>query len=137
MDGRKPTATSAMSRSNTNQTQHLSDAQRLEKKQQQTVDVEEEYMKLNPWYNEQKEKPVFGLGQPLPHTMRRGMWWGRSDLKKKLDKLKEEENQIREEMEGPQYSEKGECDIETEPWSQARHRQFLLLTCQNRLWSRF
>jgi aquaglyceroporin related protein len=56
--------------------------QRLEKAQQQVVDIENEYFALNPWYNEQKEKPVFGLGQPLPHTMRRGMRWGREDLKK-------------------------------------------------------
>jgi aquaglyceroporin related protein len=61
--------------------------QRLEKAQQQVIDIENEYFALNPWYNEQKEKPVFGLGQPLPHTIRRGMTWGRGDLKK----LKEEE----------------------------------------------
>lgn len=95
-----------MSRNNTNQTQRTSDAQRLEKKQQQTVDVEAEYMALNPWYNEQKDKPVFGLGQPLPHTMRRGMWWGRSDLKKKLDSLKEEEDQLRQIMEEPEHAER-------------------------------
>jgi aquaglyceroporin related protein len=60
--------------------------QRLEKAQQQVVDIENEYFALNPWYNEQKEKPVFGLGQPLPHTMRRGMRWGREDLKKLKEK---------------------------------------------------
>jgi aquaglyceroporin related protein len=63
--------------------------QRLEKAQQQMIDIENEYFTLNPWYNEQKEKPVFGLGQPLPHTIRRGMTWGRGDLKK----LKEEEEE--------------------------------------------
>jgi aquaglyceroporin related protein len=67
------------------------DTQRLEKKQQQLVDVENEYFRLNPWYNQQKEKPVFGLGQPLPHTMRRGMWWGKSDLKKRMEELQAEQ----------------------------------------------
>ncbi|KAJ8105687.1 hypothetical protein OPT61_g10030 [Boeremia exigua] len=80
-----------MERSITNQTAGTNDTQRLEKKQQQLVDVENEYFQLNPWYNQQKEKPVFGLGQPLPHTMRRGMWWGKSDLKKKMEDLKNEE----------------------------------------------
>ncbi|XPS75313.1 hypothetical protein M3J09_007416 [Ascochyta lentis] len=83
-----------MERTQTNQTAGTSDTQRLEKKQQQLVDVENEYFKLNPWYNQQKEKPVFGLDQPLPHTMRRGMWWGKSDLKKKWEDLKAEENDL-------------------------------------------
>ena len=85
-----------MERSETNQTARTSDTQRLEKKQQQLVDVENEYFKLNPWYNQQKEKPVFGLGQPLPHTMRRGMWWGKSDLKKKMEDLEAEKNDLQE-----------------------------------------
>lgn len=79
-----------MERSVTNQTTGTNDTQRLEKKQQQLVDVENEYFKLNPWYNQQDDKPVFGLGQPLPHTMRRGMWWGKSDLKKKMEDLEAE-----------------------------------------------
>lgn len=81
---------STMERSDTNATAGMSDTQRLEKKQQQLVDVENEYFKLNPWYNQQKEKPVFGLGQPLPHTMRRGMWWGKSDLRKRMEELQAE-----------------------------------------------
>jgi aquaglyceroporin related protein len=85
-----------MERTETNQTTGTSDTQRLEKKQQQLVDVENEYFKLNPWYNQQKEKPVFGLGQPLPHTMRRGMWWGKSDLRKRLEDLKAEEKDLQE-----------------------------------------
>ncbi|KAJ4362778.1 hypothetical protein N0V95_001270 [Ascochyta clinopodiicola] len=91
---RNDTRRSNMERSQTNQTAGTSDTQRLEKKQQQLVDVENEYFRLNPWYNQQKEKPVFGLGQPLPHTMRRGMWWGKSDLKKRLDDLKAEEEDL-------------------------------------------
>ncbi|KAI4912395.1 uncharacterized protein J4E92_010025 [Alternaria infectoria] len=62
---------------------------RPEKKQQQTVDVENDYFSLNPWYNEQKSKPVFGLGAPLPRTVRKGMWWGRGDLRKSLYRVDE------------------------------------------------
>ncbi|USP74583.1 hypothetical protein yc1106_01857 [Curvularia clavata] len=60
---------------------------RPEKKQQQVVDVDNDYFALNPWYNEQKQKPVFGLGAPLPRTVRRGMWWGRGDMRKSLYKI--------------------------------------------------
>ncbi|EFQ93612.1 hypothetical protein PTT_08938 [Pyrenophora teres f. teres 0-1] len=67
---------------------------RPEKKQQQTVDVENDYFTLNPWYNEQKLKPVFGLGAPLPRTVRRGMWWGRGDLRKSLYKVEEDEDGV-------------------------------------------
>jgi aquaglyceroporin related protein len=62
---------------------------RAEKKQEQTVDVANEYFALNPWYNQQKDKPVFGLAAPLPRTVRRGMWWGRGDMRKSLDKVNE------------------------------------------------
>jgi|TARA_R110002003_G_scaffold32_4_gene1926 aquaglyceroporin related protein len=62
---------------------------RAEKKREQTVDVENEYFALNPWYNQQKDKPVFGLAAPLPRTVRRGMWWGRGDMRKSLDKVNE------------------------------------------------
>jgi aquaglyceroporin related protein len=85
---------SAMERNDTNLTAQTSDTQRLEKKQQQLVDVEHEYFRLNPWYNQQKEKPVFGLGQPLPHTMRRGMWWGKSDLKQRMEELQSEQEDL-------------------------------------------
>jgi aquaglyceroporin related protein len=64
---------------------------RPEKKQRQTVDVDNDYFALNPWYNEQKSKPVFGLGAPLPHTVRHGMWWGRGDLRKSLYKVDEDQ----------------------------------------------
>lgn len=64
---------------------------RPEKKQQQVVDVDNDYFTLNPWYNEQKQKPVFGLGAPLPRTVRRGMWWGRGDLRKSLYKIDEDD----------------------------------------------
>ncbi|KAJ4336513.1 hypothetical protein N0V87_005377 [Didymella glomerata] len=83
-----------MERNDTNLTAQTSDTQRLEKKQQQLVDVEHEYFRLNPWYNQQKEKPVFGLGQPLPHTMRRGMWWGKSDLKQRMEELQSEQEDL-------------------------------------------
>lgn len=65
---------------------------RPEKKQEQTVDIEDDYFKLNPWYNQQKDKPVFGLASPLPRTVRKGMWWGRSALRNPLDKVAEDNN---------------------------------------------
>ncbi|RMZ69223.1 glycerol uptake facilitator [Pyrenophora seminiperda CCB06] len=67
---------------------------RPEKKQEQTVDIENDYFTLNPWYNEQKAKPVFGLGAPLPRTVRRGMWWGRGDLRDTLYKVDEDTDGI-------------------------------------------
>ena len=33
--------------------------------------VDKEYLDENPWYGVAKQKPVFSLGQPLPHTARR------------------------------------------------------------------
>lgn len=77
----------------TNQTGGLIDAgERAERKQEPTVDIENDYFTLNPWYNQQKAKPVFGLAAPLPRTVRKGMWWGRGDLKKSLYKVDEEQN---------------------------------------------
>jgi aquaglyceroporin related protein len=66
--------------------------ERAEKKQEQTVDIENEYFTLNPWYNQQKKKPVFGLASPLPRTVRRGMWWGRGDLRKSIDHSNQEQD---------------------------------------------
>ena len=77
--------TNQTTRDNVNQEPY----RRPEKKQRQTVDVENDYFKLNPWYNEQKSKQVFGLGAPLPRTVRRGMWWGRGDMRKSLYKVDE------------------------------------------------
>lgn len=77
------TGTSGTTR--TNQTGSLIDAgERVERKQEPTVDIDNDYFALNPWYNQQKAKPVFGLAAPLPRTVRKGMWWGRGDLKKSL-----------------------------------------------------
>jgi aquaglyceroporin related protein len=53
------------------------------------VDIANDYFTLNPWYNQQKAKPVFGMAAPLPRTVRKGMWWGRGDLKKSLYKVDE------------------------------------------------
>ncbi|KAH7413989.1 aquaporin-like protein [Phaeosphaeria sp. MPI-PUGE-AT-0046c] len=74
----------------TNTTGSLIDAgERAEREPKQTVEVDNEYSALNPWYNQQKAKPVFGLASPLPRTVRKGMWWGRGDLKKSLYKVDE------------------------------------------------
>lgn len=78
----------------TNLTNHMNEDpnQRAEKKQEQTVDIDNEYFALNPWYNQQKDKPVFGLAAPLPRTVRRGMWWGRGDLRNSLYKVEDDPN---------------------------------------------
>jgi aquaglyceroporin related protein len=77
----------------TNQTGGLHDAhERSELKREPTVDIENEYFALNPWYNQQKAKPVFGLASPLPRTVRKGMWWGRGDLRKSMYKVDEEQD---------------------------------------------
>jgi len=100
MQNRNNTATTRMRRTGTsgtartNQTGGLLDASdRAEKKQEQTVDIDNEYFALNPWYSQQKAKPVFGLAAPLPRTVRKGMWWGRGDLRKSLHKVDDEQDE--------------------------------------------
>lgn len=92
------TATSKMRRvgtSGTNKTWGLNNASdRAEKKQEQKVDVANDYFTLNPWYNQQKAKPVFGLAAPLPRTVRKGMWWGRGDLRRSLYKVDEQQDDV-------------------------------------------
>jgi aquaglyceroporin related protein len=92
------TATTRMRRtgtSATNNTWNLNDAgDRAEKKQEQTVDIDNDYFALNPWYNQQKAKPVFGLAAPLPRTVRKGMWWGRGDLRDSLYKVDEQQDDV-------------------------------------------
>jgi aquaglyceroporin related protein len=93
---RSDTAPMRMRRTGTSRTNQTSttggliDAnERAEKKQEQTVDIQNEYFALNPWYNQQKEKPVFGLASPLPRTVRKGMFWGKGGLKNSLYKVDE------------------------------------------------
>jgi aquaglyceroporin related protein len=77
----------------TNTTGSLIDAsERAEKKQEQTIDVDNEYFALNPWYNQQKEKPIFGLASPLPRTVRKGMFWGKGGMKNSLYKVDEQQD---------------------------------------------
>lgn len=83
------TGTSRTNQTNTTSGSLIDAGERAEKEQKQTVDVDNEYFALNPWYNQQKMKPVFGLASPLPRTVRKGMWWGRGDLKKSLYKVDE------------------------------------------------
>ncbi|OJD36249.1 aquaporin-like protein [Diplodia corticola] len=33
--------------------------------------IDDDYYQLNPWYGQPPKRPVFGLGGPLPHTVRR------------------------------------------------------------------
>lgn len=83
-----------MFRTNTSQTDQTQDSYyRAEKRQEQLIDIDNEYFALNPWYNRQKDKPVFGLASPLPHTLRKGMWWGKGDLRKSLYKVDEENDE--------------------------------------------
>ncbi|KAF1834246.1 aquaporin-like protein [Decorospora gaudefroyi] len=80
--------TDQSTRANINREPH----RRPEKQQRETVDIENDYFKLNPWYNEQRQRPVFGLGAPLPRTVRRGMLWGRGDLRKSSYRADEEQD---------------------------------------------
>ncbi|OAL42943.1 aquaporin-like protein [Pyrenochaeta sp. DS3sAY3a] len=86
--------------------------QRSEKKQEQTVDIDNDYFALNPWYNQQKSKPVYGLAAPLPHSVRKGMWWGRGDLRKSLYKADEDKDEdgIDRHDKLEDISERGESD---------------------------
>jgi aquaglyceroporin related protein, other eukaryote len=54
--------------------------QQTQKKPDDSFYVDNDYFALNPWYDQQPKRPVFGLGQPLPRTVRPGMLWGRRKL---------------------------------------------------------
>lgn len=51
--------------------------QQTQKKAEDTYYVDNDYYSLNPWYEQQPPKPLFGLGRPFPRTVRPGMLWGR------------------------------------------------------------
>ncbi|KAF2637011.1 aquaporin-like protein [Massarina eburnea CBS 473.64] len=55
--------------------------QHTEKKPDENFYVDNDYFDLNPWYDQQPKKPVFGLGKPFPRTVRPGMLWGRKGEK--------------------------------------------------------
>ncbi|KAF2018951.1 aquaporin-like protein [Aaosphaeria arxii CBS 175.79] len=66
---------------------------RTEKTQQQTVPIDNEYYVLNPWHDQQPDQPVFGLAQPLPRTVRKGMRWGR-DQRPEIYKVERRKDEI-------------------------------------------
>jgi aquaglyceroporin related protein len=76
-------------------TQHQNALQheRTEKKQEQNISVDNNYYSLNPWYDQQPDKPVFGLAQPLPREVRPGMLWGRQGLQDSLYKVDKKKDQ--------------------------------------------
>lgn len=85
---------------------------RAQKKRDQTVEVDNEYFELNPWYNQQKDKPVFGLASPLPRTVRRGMRWGKLNARKSLERIEERYNDGVERNDGLDFDKtRGELDI--------------------------
>jgi hypothetical protein len=51
--------------------------QQTQKKAEDTYYVDNDYYSLNPWYEQQPPKPLFGMGRPFPRTVRPGMLWGR------------------------------------------------------------
>lgn len=70
----------------------LLERQTTEKKQEQTIPIENDYYSLNPWYDQEPEKPVFGLVQPLPQTVRPGMLWGRRNLRDQLYEVEDKKD---------------------------------------------
>ncbi|KAL0257051.1 hypothetical protein SLS55_007861 [Diplodia seriata] len=60
--------------------------------------IDDEYYQLNPWYGQPPKRPVFGLGGPLPHTVRGP---GKKSDKEALPKQDPEMGQA-----NPQNSEK-------------------------------
>lgn len=89
--------------------------QRPEKSQEQKVEVENEYFRLNPWYNQQKDKPVFGLAAPLPRTVRKGMWWGRGDLQRSLSKEERGDGDGVGRQDGLEFNDGKSFDHDIEP----------------------
>ena len=95
-----------MQRGQTQQTQDTSTQQqdgpqgeRTEKKQEQSISINNGYYPLNPWYDQQPDKPVFGLAKPLPREVRPGMLWGRQGLQDSLYKEDSKKSQGDQEQE--------------------------------------
>lgn len=51
--------------------------QQTEKKTEDRFYVDNDYYSLNPWYERDPPRPLFGLGRPFPRTVRPGMLRGR------------------------------------------------------------
>ncbi|KAF1972959.1 aquaporin-like protein [Bimuria novae-zelandiae CBS 107.79] len=51
--------------------------QPTEKKYEDRFYVDDNYYALNPWYEREPPRPLYGLGRPFPRTVRPGMLWGR------------------------------------------------------------
>ncbi|CAI6241690.1 unnamed protein product [Periconia digitata] len=65
--------------------------QQTEKKTDNRFYVDNDYFDLNPWYDEEPKKPVFGMGRPFPRTVRPGMLWGRSRAQAAMNEQGKEE----------------------------------------------
>lgn len=70
--------------------------QQTEKKAEDRFYVDNDYYSLNPWYERDPPRPLFGLGRPFPRTVRPGMLWGRKQEGDK-DRNDQEDNN------GPQF----------------------------------
>lgn len=66
--------------------------QQTEKKAEDTYYVDNDYYSLNPWYERQPPKPLFGLGRPFPRTVRPGMLWGRKRAEEQQEKQDQEQS---------------------------------------------
>lgn len=55
--------------------------QQTGKKPDESFYVDNDYYALNPWYDQEPNRPLFGLGRPFPRTVRPGMLWGRRGLR--------------------------------------------------------
>ncbi|KAF2855934.1 glycerol uptake facilitator protein-like protein [Plenodomus tracheiphilus IPT5] len=89
--------------------------QRPEKTEEQKVEIDNEYFRLNPWYNQQKDKPVFGLAAPLPRTVRKGTRWGRGDLPRSMSKVEEDNEDGIDRQDGLEFDHAKSFDDDLEP----------------------
>ncbi|KAK6832892.1 hypothetical protein PG987_007586 [Apiospora arundinis] len=99
---------------------HQEDMNRPEELERQTAGhekqgwVDDDYYEGNPWYGQPRDKPVYSLGKPLPHTMRGS---GKKDKKKKNNKDEvsaAEEGQAHAKNKNMQQSSGGDGHFEEE-----------------------
>lgn len=74
--------------------------QQTEKRAEQSFYVDNDYFALNPWYDQEPGRPLFGLGRPFPRTVRRGMLWGRQGLRDAVYKVEGPKGPAEEEQGG-------------------------------------
>lgn len=77
--------------------------QQTEKKTEDRFYVDNDYYSLNPWYERDPPRPLFGLGRPFPRTVRPGMLRGR-----KQDEERDDKDQEKDQREGQGERQRGQ-----------------------------